>query len=304
LLLTGVLLGLLFTCAAVTAARPVGFASATRNFESLHPEDIMVCVGEPVTDAATAGLLDYFVQRMKKYDTQRIGLTSPTLRVVPLTRDYAYAAQQFTDYAALSSLQHSADGGKKLGDKEAAQLRDGIDRFSRTVDYSDYAPSVEDILALCMTGFPSFEDKSTHRRALIYAGYSNIRSTDEHRRSLFSTQDIKNLAAKAGIQINAIARTDVVSAAYQNSESLSSIVSTTGGRFSVYNPAGTGVDLNGGTDATQAKLLDRIADNPPSVVLSNGMMITRRTWDYPNLPLSISLVVAILLCSSLAVLRR
>lgn len=34
------------------------------------------------------------------------------------------------------------------------------------------------------------------------------------------------------------------------------------------------------------------------------MMITRRSWDYPTLPVSISLVAAILLSVSLAVLRR
>ena len=63
LVITAVLLGILFL-AAITAGRPVGFSSATRNFEKLHPEDIMICVGEPVTDAATAGLLNYFTQQM------------------------------------------------------------------------------------------------------------------------------------------------------------------------------------------------------------------------------------------------
>jgi hypothetical protein len=303
LLVTGVLLAVLFFSAIITAARPVGFSSATRNFEALHPEDIVVCVGEPVTDAATAGLLDYFVQRMKAFGTQRIGLNSPTLRVVPLTRDYDWAARQFTSYAALSGLQRDIDAGKKLQADEVARLNNGITSFSRAIDYTDYVRSVEDILALCMTGFPGFEDKSSRRRSVVYMGYSNIRSATDRRQSLFSTQAVKDMAAHAGIQINAIARSDVVTAPTQGSESLSSIVAATGGRFSVYNPAGTGTDP-GGTDATLAGLLDRIRDNPPDVVLPNGTMISRRSWDYPNLPVSISLIAAALLCVSLAVLRR
>jgi hypothetical protein len=33
-------------------------------------------------------------------------------------------------------------------------------------------------------------------------------------------------------------------------------------------------------------------------------MLTQRTWDYPNLPLTVSILVAAILCLSLAVLRR
>jgi hypothetical protein len=303
LLVTAILLVILFLAAIVTAGRPVGFSSATRNFEALHPEDIMICVGEPVTDAATAGLLNYFTQQMKSFQTQRIGLTSPTLRVVPLTRNYDWAAQQFTDFANLSALQRDIDAGKKLSAGEVSQLSNGITSFSRATKYTDYVRSVEDILALCMTGFPGFEDKSGHRRSLIYMGYSKIRSDDDRRRSLYSTQSVKDMAARAGIQINAIARSDVLSGPTQSSDSLSSIVASTGGRFSLYNPAGTGADP-GNTDATLTGLLDRIRNAPPDVVLPNGTMITRRSWDYPVVPVSISLIAATLLCVSLAVLRR
>jgi hypothetical protein len=303
LIITAVLLGILFLAAIITAGRPVGFSSATRNFEKLHPEDIMICVGEPVTDAATAGLLNYFTQQMKSFETQRIGLTSPTLRVVPLTRNYDWAAQQFSDYANLSPLQRDIDAGKKLSAGEVAQLSNGITSFSRSTNYTDYVRSVEDILALCMTGFPGFEDKSGHRRSLIYMGYGKIRADDDHRRSLYSTQSVKDMATHAGVQINAIARSDVLSGPTQSSESLSSIVASTGGRFSLYNPAGTAADP-GSTDGTLAGMLDRIRDHPPEVVLPSGTMITRRSWDYPILPVSVSLIAATLLCVSLAVLRR
>lgn len=179
LIITATLLAILFLAAIITAGRPTGFSSATRNFETLHPEDIMICVGEPVTDAATAGLLNYFTQQMKTFTTQRIGLTSPTLRVVPLTRNYDWAAQQFTAYANLSALQRDIDAGKKLGDHEVSELSNGITSFSRSINYTDYVRSVDDILALCMTGFPGFEDKSGHRRSLIYMGYSKIRADDD-----------------------------------------------------------------------------------------------------------------------------
>ena len=54
MLITLILLVTTFGAALLTTARPVGFSSATRNFEAVHPEDIMLCVGEPVTDPTTA----------------------------------------------------------------------------------------------------------------------------------------------------------------------------------------------------------------------------------------------------------
>lgn len=302
LVATAVLLVALFGSAVVTSARPIGFASATKNFETLHPEDVMVCVGQPVTDASTAGLLNYFGEQVKGFDNQRIGLTSPTLRVVPLTRDYTYAADTFAEYAKLAAIKKDLDSKKEVANSEIAKLNTSITAFSRPVQYVDYAPSMEDILALCIAGFPSFEGKSTRRRALVYMGYTNFRNADETRPALFSTQQIKDMAVAAGIQINGIARTDVAGADPKANESLSGIAETTGGRFSVYNPAGTaGFD---GTDPTLASILDAIRDNPPQAVLPNGTQVTQRSWDYPNLPLTVSVLVATFLCASLLVLRR
>ena len=304
MLITLILLVTTFGAALLTTARPVGFSSANRNFEALHPEDIMLCVGEPVTDPTTAGFLNYAAQQLKTFDTQRIGLNSPSLRVVPLTRDYGYAADQFSRYAHLTELQHDLDTNKQLPGPQADELRAGINGFSRQVTYQDYARSVQDILALCMTGFPSFEDKSTHRRSLIYLGYSSIRSPDEARPSLFSDQQIKDMATAAGVQVNVITRSDVVNSTPKANDALASIAATTGGRFAVYNPAGTAANISKNTDPTLAALLDKIRANPPNVVLPSGTIITRRSWDYPNVPLITSLIVASLLCVSLAVLRR
>lgn len=304
MLITLVLLLAVFATALVTTSRPVGFSSASRNFESVHPEDIMVCVGEPVTDPTTAGLLAYFARQVKTYDTQRIGMTSPTLRVVPLTRDYDYARAQFSRYAGMAGLQHQLETTKELPGPQAEELRAGINGFSREVSYADYARSVQDVLALCMTGFPSFEDKSTRRRSLIYLGYSSFRAAAETRPALFSDQQVKDMATAAGVQINVIARADVVKSPEQSNQALAAIANATGGRYSVYNPAGTAGANPAGTDLTLAALLDKIRANPPNVVLPSGTIITNRSWDYPNVPLLCSLAVAGLLFISLAVLRR
>ncbi len=302
-MLTALLLLLvMFATALLTTSRPAGFSAATDNFEAAHPEDVMVCLGQPVTDPTTAGFLNYFVQQLHKFHTQRIGLTSPTLRVVPLTHDYDYAAQQFARFAALAGLQHLLDTTKALPGPQAEQLRAGINDFSREVRYVDYTRSVQDILALCMTGFPSFEDKSTRRRSLIYLGYSDLRGPHETRPSLFSDQQVKDMAVAGGIQINVIDRADLLKSPQQSNEALAGIAAVTAGRYSVYNPAGTaGVS---GSDVNLAGLLNKVRDNPPNVVLPSGTVITRHSWDYPNLPLLGSLAVTTVLFTALAVLRR
>ncbi len=76
--------------------------------------------------------------------------------------------------------------------------------FTPAVSYIDYASSVEDILALCMTGFPSFEATSSHRRTLIYLGPRQVREPGERRPSLMTAAQVTDMASKAGIQINAL----------------------------------------------------------------------------------------------------
>lgn len=304
MLVTLVLLFAVFAAALLTTSRPVGLSSASRNFEALHPEDIMLCVGQPVTDPTTAGYLNYFAQQTRSFSSERIGLTSPSLRVVPLTHDYDYAATQFSRYAALTNLQHDLDTTNSLPGPQAYELRSGINDFSRSITYTDYVRSAQDILALCLTGFPSFEDKSTRRRSLIYLGYSSFQGPHESRRSLFSDQQVKDMATAAGVQINVINRADVVKSPVQANEALNAIAAATGGRYTVYNPAGTAADIPSGTDPNLAALLDKIRDSPPDVVLPSGTIITPRSWDYPNVPLLSALMVAGLLFISLAVLRR
>ena len=60
----------------------------------------MLCVDGPATDPAASATLRYFAEQVKTFSTQRIGLTSANRRVVPLTRDYQYAAAQFAGHHA------------------------------------------------------------------------------------------------------------------------------------------------------------------------------------------------------------
>ncbi|KWX21428.1 hypothetical protein AFM11_24725 [Mycolicibacterium wolinskyi] len=303
MIITGVLLLATFAAALTASARPIGASTTTKEFDTEHPEDIMLCVGEPVTDPTTANFLTYYAQQAKSFDTQRIGLTSSSLRVVPLTRDHEYAAQRFEYFAKMARIQQDLDTNRDVSDADRAELQTGIEKFAQSITYVDYARSVEDILALCLTGFPSFEGKSQHRRSLVYIGYSAFRSPDEQRAQLYTEQAIKDMATKAGVQINVISRSDVAESSPEANNRLQSISEATGGKFSLYNPAGT-AQTEAGEDATLTRLLDEIRDNPPEVVLSSGRVVTSESWDAPRDALLAAVVAAVLLCVSLAVLRR
>ncbi|KAA0111947.1 hypothetical protein [Mycolicibacterium sp. P1-5] len=263
------LLVVLFLSAALTAARPSG---SGREFEALHPKDVMLCVGAPVTDGTTSQFLNHFARQATTYDAQRIGLTSPTVRVLPLTRDYQYAAQRLGEYGAPNAAQ-------------AAE-------FAKTVSYTDYAPSLRDTLALCMTGFGT--EPTSHRRSLIYLGPSTFSPGDE--RSLFSGQQVADMADKAGIQVNAIARVDVSDAAQRGDTELSTLAERSGGRFFRYHA--------GDSDPTLTDDVDAIRANPAPVVLPGGARITGQLPDEPGPLLVTGLAVAALLGVALVVVRR
>jgi hypothetical protein len=267
------LLTLLFGSAVVASARPSGWwwSSAAPD----PPDDIMLCVGQPVTDASTGAFLTYFAGQARTYGTQRIGLTSPNRRVVPMTRDYQYVAGRFGDLAELSQEQREDTATNTAS-------------FSPAVSYVDYAPSVEDILALCMTGFPSFDSKSSHRRSLIYLGPGQIRDPGEPRRSLLTADQVTARAGDAGIQIN------VLSSSNRNAGALPSIAKSTGGQFfSIENREG---QLAGD--------LDVIRSRPPSATAPPDEAVTSWFGDAPAVPLAVAVFTSTLLCLSLVVLRR
>lgn len=260
-----VVLAVMFCAATWVAARPTG---STDGFDAAHPEDVMVCVGQPVTDAATAELLAYFSQQADDADdTQRVGLTSSNRRVVPLTRDQQYAAAQFGEYAQPDEVQASS--------------------FAPPVPYTDYATSVDDVLALCISGFPGFDERSAHRRSVIYLGPSELRAVDEQRPSLFADTGVRDLAERAGIQLNVLD-----TAPSSASDGLKEFTEETGGRYVTAEPG----------SITSA--LDEIRANTPPARSADGTVVAADSGDAPVLPLAIALVSAAVLSVALLVLRR
>ncbi|MGV0836607.1 hypothetical protein [Mycolicibacterium thermoresistibile] len=227
-ILTIALLVLLFGAAVLASARPAG--SSWGGTQSEAPEDIMLCVAAPLTDRVTGEFLGYFAAQTPGYGNQRIGLTSPNRRVVPLTRDYAYAAGRFGELAA------------------AGQANGGDATFAPDITYSDYAPTIDDQIALCLTGFPAFDEPSSHRRSLIYLGPSSIGAADETRPALFTDQRVAELARDAGVQVNALAIGG-------REEPLGSIVDATGGQYISVPP-------DADTDTVTAHL-DAVRAAPP-----------------------------------------
>jgi hypothetical protein len=273
MIVTIMLLALLFGAAVVATARPTGWSWTMRTSEA--PEDIMLCVGEPVTERITGQFLAYFAQQARTYGTQRIALTSPNRRLVPLTRDYQYAAAKFADFADTEKMP-------------AERAEDMASSFSPSVPYIDYAPAVQDILALCMTGFPSFEHKSTHRRSLIYLGPSTIRDPNETRPALFTDRRATDMAADAGVQVNAI----VPSA--QQDDALQTITESTGGQYFRIDPGGSDLSAH----------LDSIRNSPPDTALPGSATLFGWLGDSPTVPLAVAVVTSVLLCLSLMVMRR
>jgi hypothetical protein len=267
------LLGLLFGATVLASARPSGWWWS--NAEAEPPTDIMLCIGEPVTDPTTGQFLTYFAEQARTYGTQRIGLTSSNRRVIPMTRDYQYVAGKLGDLAELSQGRPRA-------------VADGAASFSPAVSYIDYARSVEDVLALCMTGFPSFDAESSHRRSLIYLGPGQIRDPGEARPSLLTAAQVIDRAKESGIQINALGSSN------RSAGELPSIAKTSGGQyFSIDGrPDQMGGDLNA------------VRKSPPAATAPAETTATAWFGDAPAIPLLVAALTSVLLCLSLVVLRR
>jgi hypothetical protein len=265
MVVTLVVLTVMFGAAIWASARPT---QASKAFDAAHPEDIMLCVGQPVTDAATAELLDYFArQTTASYQTDRVGLTSVNRRLVPLTRDHQYAGARFDEYARAREAQSAS--------------------FAPPVPYTDYAASVNDLLALCISGFPSIEKHSTRRRSVIYLGPSDLRAAGERRAALFADGGVRDLAERAEIQLNV-----VDTAPSPASGSLVALTTETGGRYLAPRPG------------SLAAALKEIRGNTPPARLADGTVVTADSWDAPVIPLTIALMSAAVLSVGLMMLRR
>jgi hypothetical protein len=264
-LVTLVVLTVMFGAATWAAARPT---VVSNDFDAAHPEDIMLCVGQPVADAATAQLLNYFArQAATSPQTQRIGLTSVNRRLVPLTRDHEYAAARFGQYAHAHEAQAAS--------------------FAPPVPYTDYAASVNDLLALCISGFPAAGDRSTHRRSVVYLGPSDLRVAADRRTALFTDGGVRGLAERAGAQLNV-----VDTAPSPASGSLVAFTRQTGGR---YIAPGRG---------SVAAAFNEIRANTPPARRADGTVVTADFRDAPVVPLTIALVSAAVLSVALLALRR
>ncbi|MCV7380808.1 hypothetical protein BST11_06735 [Mycobacterium alsense] len=262
---TLVVLTVMFGAAAWAAARP---SVASTDFEAAHPEDVMLCVGQPATDAATAELLDYFAgHAATSPQTQRIGLTSVNRRLVPLTRDHQYAVALFGEYTQAPAARSTT--------------------FAPPVPYTDYAPSVNDLLALCISGFPPDEKRETHRPSVIYLGPSDLRAPGDLRAALFTDGGVTDLAERAGAQVNVV---DTAPSAA--SASLVALAERTGGH---YLAPGRG---------SVTKAIDGIRTHAPPARRVDGTVVTADVRDAPAVPLAIALVSAAVLSVALLVLRR
>ena len=254
---TGVTMTLLLVAlaaATVTAARPTGLPSTNRHHRASQPEDIMVCVGAPVTDAAVRSTLTFFAGAIGDFGTERIGLTSANRRIVPLTRDYQYAIEAFSRYS------------------DAVQQHDDLRPFVSPVAYPGYAESTDDLLALCMTGFPSFPAKSAQRRSLVYVAPRTCPASGQS--PLFDTDRVRNLAVSAGIQVNALLTGACVGG-------LPALARSTGGQA-------RHVD----TDASQ-QLRDIRSHRPQDN--SMAMNVVGKSAETPDLPLAIAIAAVVML---------
>ncbi|MBU9767324.1 hypothetical protein FR943_26260 [Mycobacterium sp. TNTM28] len=248
-----------FAAAVFAAARPTGLPSSPRTTQAAAAEDIMVCVGGPVTDPTVSATLRYFADRVAAFGTERIGLTSANRRVVPLTRDYQYAAGQFA----------------------AAAADDAARPLVSPVSYVDYAATVTDVLALCLTGFPSFDEPSAQRRSLIYVGPETLpaagRSTP-----LFTAERLRELAHDADVQVNAVT-------SGTDEGTVAALTRSTGGRWL------SSVDV--------AAQLTEIRNHPPQAGAS-GAAADTRSPETPGIAVLVALLALAVLWWWPVVMRR
>ncbi|KAA0102319.1 hypothetical protein CIW49_03130 [Mycolicibacterium sp. P1-18] len=259
---TIVLLTVMLAGSVIVAARPTGLPTTATAFGGGDPEDVMLCVGAPPTDPAVAATLGYFAGQVDAFGTQRIGLTSANRRVIPLTRDYQYAKQTLSDYA------------------RPADQRGDAAPLSAAVTYVDYTANLDDLLTLCLTGFPGFEQPAAQRRSLIYVGPDSAPAGNP---ALFSPDRLRELAVTGAVQVNAVVTG-------QASGALSALAGDTGGRALSAGPS-------------VAASLDDIRDHPPAAKFS-GDDDGDAAPESPDVPVVIALAAALALAGWPMVQRR
>lgn len=236
------LLILLFATSVLASARPSGtFWDA----DASEPrDDIMLCLGAPGGDDETSRFLGHFARQATTYGSERIGLTSANRRLVPLTRDYQFAAGRLA---------------------ELSRADPAVPQFTVPVEYDDYARTVADVLALCLTGFPGFQQAGDTRRSLIYLGPGTLRAPGDDRPSLFTDTQVSEMAQHAGVQINAVAT------AGRDTGPLRAATEATGGQFFRFDAA----EVDDQLDAIRAQApaapdqgADAREDSPGAVLMA------------------------------------
>ncbi|MGH3580109.1 MAG: hypothetical protein ACRDUB_00870 [Mycobacterium sp.] len=299
--ITSVLLLVGLSAAVMAAARPQEPASDGAGYDAAHPVDLMICVAQSVTDPTSADLFGYYADQAKTFTNQQIGITSINLRAMPMTRDHGFAEQRLRYFAGLAATQQALDTGKDVPLEQRLELSAGLEAFSRRVLYTDYAPTVEDALALCMAGFPELDSASEHRRQLVYIGYSRLRSDNETRPALYDQDQLQGIASRGGIQINAISRADVAETSQKGNDMLRALTQATGGRFTLYSPTGTASSGSDGGDVLTAALDGITANPPPPGILGDG---NARYVDSPQVALVVAVSAVMLLSVAMLGLRR
>ncbi|BBY26711.1 hypothetical protein [Mycolicibacterium sediminis] len=262
---TLVLLAVAAAAAVVVAARPTGLPTAAHDAAAGQPEDVMVCAGAPLGDRRLEATLRFFAARVPTFDTQRIGLTSPNRRVIPLTRDHQYAAGRFADYAAPVT---DADVDDRRGD------------FAPDVRYVNYAEGVDDLLALCLTGFPGFDEPAPQRRSIVYVGPGRTRDSGP---AIVGASRLTELATTAGVQVNVITTTP--------DDVLSDLARATGGRYVA-------------AESNVAQQLEEIRANPPVPTPEVETRIRAAAPESPDVPLLVALAALTALSLVPLVVRR
>lgn len=284
-----------FLLAAIIAtARPVSSAATAAQINRAHPEDINLCIAYDPAAHDVSETLNYFRDQAKAFDTQRLALTSATLRVIPMTADSSYLQDRLGYFGGLNALA----GKEKPESEDTKALQRGRLEFSRGVAYTDYARTVNDALALCMTGFPGFTKPSDHRRSVIFLG-----PTAEQRqaRPIYTDDRLAELARTAQIQLNVLTPT-----AAEEGSAVKRLAEGTGGRFITYlqgAKTASAAEL-AGIDKTFRGHLDEIRANPPAITQSDGTIYVQKVQDRPNVILVIALGIAVVFATALAGVRR
>lgn len=276
-------------CAIVATARPVSSQAAAAEINRAHPEEVMLCLQDDPASHDASVLLSYFRDRAAGADTQRFGLTSRTLRMIPLTRDYPFLQETLGRYADLQRLESSENPSPD----DAAALSRARDEFARSVSYSDYQLTVNDALAMCMKGFPDAGKPSDARRSVIYLGPGG-----DAAQPIYSDEALTALARSSGIQVNVLTRTPLEAGGV-----LSAIATATDGRFISY-VGDAGPDAQGAADDALRQHLDDIRSHPPTATASDGTILVEQVRDRPDLVLAVGLALAIVFAISLAGVRR